>query len=385
MAEGTRANAEWKTITEGLARIRVPAGEKISKKLPAFYNPAMEFNRTVSVVVLATMLMKSEKNRLSVLLPLAGTGVRAARIAREIPVLNEKASLNISANDINPTAVNLIKENIEKNIAGSGIKCSVTCEEANRFMMNSGAVDYLDIDPFGSPNPFLDVAVKKVKAGGVLAVTATDTAPLCGTYPKACMRKYWAKPLRGSSMHELGLRILIRKVQLVGAQYEIALTPVLSYSKDHYMRVFFNAKRQKSAVDLILKKHSAARLGSEEAGPLWSGMLQDEGFISEAEKTAVRMMQASEDKQYRNVLEKTAKFLGILGRENSVGGIVGVTDIHMLCKKNKLPVPPFEKVITGLKNRKFKAERSHSNLNALKTDAEEKDVLEVIRSILRNE
>ncbi|MCU0373510.1 MAG: ATP-binding protein, partial [Ignavibacteria bacterium] len=40
--------------------------------------------------------------------------------------------------------------------------------------------DYIDIDPFGSPCPFLDAAIKRLSRGGILAVTATDTSALAG-------------------------------------------------------------------------------------------------------------------------------------------------------------------------------------------------------------
>jgi len=52
---------------------------------------------------------------------------------------------------------------------------------------------------------------------GFLAVTATDTSALTGTYPKATKRKYWADSYRTEFLHEQAIRILIRKVQMIGA------------------------------------------------------------------------------------------------------------------------------------------------------------------------
>ena len=48
-------------------------------------------------------------------------------------------------------------------------------------------------------------------------------------------------------MHETGIRILIRKIQLIGAQYNKALTPIFSYSKEHYFRVFLKCEKGKEA------------------------------------------------------------------------------------------------------------------------------------------
>ena len=39
-----------------------------------------------------------------------------------------------------------------------------------------GYFDYIDIDPFGSPNPFLAAAIGRITRNGIVAVTATDTA-----------------------------------------------------------------------------------------------------------------------------------------------------------------------------------------------------------------
>ena len=150
-------------------------------------------------------------------------------------------------------------------------KVRVFNEDANLFLLNSKGFDYIDIDPFGTPNPYLDSACKRISREGILAVTATDTSALCGTYKDACQRKYWADSKNDCLMHETGLRILIRKVQLVAAQYDKALVPIFSYSKDHYMRVFFRSSKMKNKIDEILKQHKM--MG--DFGPIWAGKLWD--------------------------------------------------------------------------------------------------------------
>ena len=190
----------YQIIEEGKATIKIPKETKISKELPVFYNPVMKFNRDITIALLNTL---DEDLRIS--LPLAGTGVRGIRIALETK------HKNIIFNDLNPVAIKIINQNLKLN----KLKLKVENKEANKFLLENKGFDYIDIDPFGSPNPFLDSAIKRLSREGILAVTATDTAPLCGTFPKACLRKYWAKPLRNELMHEIGLRILIRKVQLI--------------------------------------------------------------------------------------------------------------------------------------------------------------------------
>ena len=41
--------------------------------------------------------------------------------------------------------------------------------------------DVVDLDPYGSPATFLDGAVQSICDGGLLLVTCTDMAVLCGT------------------------------------------------------------------------------------------------------------------------------------------------------------------------------------------------------------
>lgn len=264
-----RVTGRFVLITEGSAHARVPIAEKVSKELEVFYNPVMKLNRDISVLLLKTLgetrlkeSAKDPKNRhvkrpfegFSIGSPLAGTGIRECRFLVE---LDEGLLKSVEINDYSEKAVKLIKENIalnEKELNSDEIE--VSCNEANKFLLDSKGFGYIDIDPFGTPNPFLDSAVKRIQREGVLAVTATDTSALSGTYENACKRKYWAKPMRNHLMHEVGLRILIRKVQLIGAQYDKTLTPIYSYAKDHYMRVFFLCKKQgKRGVADLLKKH----------------------------------------------------------------------------------------------------------------------------------
>src|SRR5690606_17379899 len=186
-------------------------------------------------------------------------------------------------------------------------------DDANYFLNSNKMFDYIDIDPFGSPNQFLDSSIRHLKKKGLLAVTATDTAALCGTYPDACKRKYWANPLRNELMHEVGLRIFIRKIQLVASQYDKALTPILSYAKDHYVRVFFKSEPGKSKVNKILNEHNFFM----EKGPMWTGNLNDLEVLEKLEKSKLIL----------SLIDET--------RVN----ILGFFDVHVICRELKCSVP----------------------------------------------
>ena len=326
----------FEKIKEGKAEVYVPKEKKISKKLPVFYNSVMKFNRDVSVELL------KQFSQLHLCDPLAGTGVRAIRFAKELKYKS------ITVNDLDENAVKLIKKNMKHN----KVKFDVYNKDANLLLLESKGFDYIDIDPFGCPNFLLESSVKRISRKGIIAVTATDTSALSGTFPKACKRKYWAEPLHGPLMHEIGLRILIRKVQLIGAQYEKALLPIYSYSRDHYMRVFFVCEKRKKKVDLVLKEHGMFK----EAGPMWLGKLWDKKI---AKKIVID------------------DFTTTIMNESNVD-VVGFYDIHNFCKKNKLKIPKMDVLIDRI-CKKYKVSRTHFSPYGLRSTISEKDLIKVIK------
>lgn len=339
------------TITEGKAKAIVSEG-KISKKLPVFYNPVMKFNRDISVLLLNCI----NKKDMQMALPLSGTGIRGIRLIKE---LKKGKIKSISFNDNSENAFKSIKKNLALNKISSKIK--VFNQDANLFLLNSSGFDYIDIDPFGSPNHFLNNSIMRLARDGILAVTATDTAALTGTYTNACKRKYWALPLRNELMHEIGLRILIRKIQLIGTQFDKALTPIFSYSKDHYFRVFLRCEKGKKKVDEVIKQYGMY----ENSGPLWLGQLWDKKLVSLIEKS--------------NELEENKKFLRIIKDESKID-VVGFYDINKLAKRNKIKVLPKKNdLINKLKKKKFKVAETHFRENSIRTNAKLKDIVSVLK------
>lgn len=340
-------------VKEGKARIEIVEGKKISKKLPVFYNPVMQNNRDVSV-----LLLKAVRNKdMQIGLPLAASGVRGIRFLKE---LGRGKIKNISFNDNSKKAAGAIKNNLRRNKIKLSKKVSTSDQDASLFLLKSTGFDYIDIDPFGSPNPFLDSAVRRIARGGVLAVTATDTSNLAGTFKDACMRKYWALPLDNELRHEIGLRILIRKVQLVGGQYEKALVPLFSYFKDHYYRIFFGCTKGKKKVDEVIKKHG----GYEGIGPIWLGRLWDK-------RLALRMWKNCRDKELKS-------FLGRIKNESKIER-VGFFDVHAICKRKKLKVRhKIDDLVKKIRKKGFKAERTHFSGNGVRTEMPLKQFIRIL-------
>ena len=84
-----------------------------------FYNPVQEFNRDLSVLAIREFakmrqLERAKKGReyqgVSILEALAATGLRSVRYMKEIQPMHK-----LLANDIDPTATELMKQNFEFN------------------------------------------------------------------------------------------------------------------------------------------------------------------------------------------------------------------------------------------------------------------------------
>jgi len=369
-----------KLVVEGKGRIRVSVGQ-ITRKMHVFYNPAMKLNRDISVLLLKSI----KKNNLKVADPLAASGIRSIRFLSE---LSKNKIDSIFVNDGSKYSYKNIKQNLKLNKINNR-RITLKNEEANSFLLQNKPFDYIDIDPFGTPVYFLDSAVKSLARNGILAVTATDTAALSGTAPKACLRKYWATPLKNFMMHELGLRILIRRIQLTAASYDKALTPIYSYSKLHYMRVFMVNSGRIKDVDNLLKKHlfvsychtclSTKLISNIQvrpcdyckkskisfAGPLWAGDLWDSGIANLIWK--------------HNINESNSKFLKIIADESKIHSF-GFYDTHYIARSLKITVPRLESVIRKLKVRNFIVARTHVSAASLRSDVDHQTFLEVTKS-----
>lgn len=353
------------TITEGKAKIKVETAKIVSKDMPVFYNPVMELNRTISVLLLNSI----GKEKIQIGLPLEASGLRGIRFLKEI---SKEKIKSISFNDYDKKAVKSMKENLKLNkIKLPNKKISISCQDANIFLLNSSGFDYIDIDPFGTPNPFLDSAAKRIAREGILAVTATDTAPLSGTYPDACMRKYWAKPARNENMHEIGLRILIRKCQLIGAQFEKALIPIYSYSDEHYMRVFFLCEKGKEKTDKILKQHGMFL----EAGPMWLGRLWDENLAEKMHSNFITEITIKPCKKEKEFL----RFLRIIKDESKIDA-VGFYNIPAFIKKNKLKkMPKQEQIISEIRRKGYNVSETHFRDNSLRSNIPASELLRLLK------
>jgi len=166
------------TIKEGKVKVLVPKlkafvtepSEYAPSKAPVFYNPVMEFNRDLSVLaLLAYQNMANRKIRICE--PLASSGIRGLRYAAEI-----RGVAKVLINDINTQAVKLAKHNVELNNVQDRVR--VSHKDANCLLSCHGKprqrFDVVDLDPFGTPVPYIDSAIRALHNKGLFALTATD-------------------------------------------------------------------------------------------------------------------------------------------------------------------------------------------------------------------
>ena len=262
-----------------------------------FFNEQMAFNRDVSV-----MLLRALGGNMKVADCMAATGSRSVRIANEVP------GTDVVANDINPAAIPYMEENIRLN----GVTNCRPSRENLQVLLAKETFDYVDLDPFGSPIPFLHAAIQGCRRGAILAVTATDTAPLAGAHRGKCERRYCSTPLRGYSCHESGLRILMGAVARELAKFDMGMEPVLSFYADHYFRTYVRVRKGAGAADSTLaqlihvaldpvtleRSVSDIRDSEHVYGPMWGGRLFDRDVLSKMDPTGM-----ADEKRCRKMLE----------------------------------------------------------------------------------
>ncbi|NXD73733.1 TRM1 dimethyltransferase, partial [Eolophus roseicapillus] len=172
---------------------------------------------------------------LRVLEALAASGLRSIRFAKEVPGLR-----NVVANDCSSRAMELMGRNVAFN--GVGALVTPSMADARMLMYQCKAdrkpFDVIDLDPYGSPAPFVDAAVQAVSEGGLLCVTCTDMGVLAGNNAETCYSKYGAISLKGKFCHEMALRIILHSLDQRANCYQRFIVPLLAVSADFYIRVF---------------------------------------------------------------------------------------------------------------------------------------------------
>ncbi len=332
-------------------------GKRIGR---VFFNQQMAFNRDISVLFFKAACMDCR----SAFDAMAATGARGVRIANE-----SGAKAQFVMNDKDAEAVHFIEANIELN----GLECASASQDDLRSHLAKHVYDYIDLDPFGTPAPFVQAVFQGCKRNAIVAITATDTAPLAGTHAKKCMRRYMAKPLRGVFGHEVGLRILIGYLAREAAQLDKGIEPLLSFYADHYFRIYLRLKENAAAAE-----HSLSHLGyltfdrdtlvrevsdefsPEAAGPLWIAPLTDKAILDRM--TDVDPMQQP---------VRCSKYLNLWRNELDVPYFYESNELSSFLH---ISPPVLESLLDRIRTQ-GKASRTHFSPSGFKTDLSLKELL----------
>lgn len=341
-----------------------------------FYNPAMRRNRDLTLLLLRHMLA-TRGRELDVADALCGAGARSLRFAHET-----EGPLVVHANDGDPKAIVRLLAARERN----GIpEDRLVARHGNAYtFLSERRYDLVDVDPFGSPAPFLDAAVRATRHDGLVCLTATDTGALCGTYPRVCRRRYAA----WHGLHptpwgaEAGLRILAATAVHAAGRLDREARPVWSVFGGHWMRVVLRVRDGRGLADRAAREvahaavHDARRPawtrappeGERWAGPLWTGPLHDaavlrgmrEAVDDAIDARSVRLLDALLDEADAPAWWVEPRLLRVLA-----GG----------------DAPPRDAFMAALREAGFTATRSHMDPEGVRTDADDDAVRRAVEAV----
>jgi tRNA (guanine26-N2/guanine27-N2)-dimethyltransferase len=360
-------------VKEGKTKVIV-FKRKDSKKGPGykdgkpFYNPSMELNRDLSVTLIQ-WFANSSKKHIHLLDGLAASGIRGIRFSKEI-----NGDFDVTINDWNEQAFSLINKNIEQNT----LKNVIALSKDLNTLLSENRYHYIDIDPYGSPVYFIDSAIGSVYNNGIIACTATDTATLCGIYPKVCRRRYSAQPFHSYMMHEIGLRILLGSICREAAKYDKGIEPILSYSTDHYFRVYVQIRNGKRYADESMDNYFKINTREisfppskkdRDIGPLWMGKLHNKKVIKE-----LRTLLFGKELNSKHGLWK---LLSLFEEEADAPPFFYATDD--IASFLKISPPKLEYIFEKLRIKGFNVVRTHFSESGFKTNAPLDEIKQVFK------
>jgi len=269
---------------------------------------------------------------------------------------------NIIINDIEN--VRIFNEDIFK-------LCAILYLEGKRF-------DFIDLDPFGSPSPYLPYIFLIVKEGTYIYITSTDMPTLAGR------RKAYGFKLYGTYIPympfypEVGLRALLYKLQSVAMEFSYSIDPLFFLYEGYAYRLLIRVEKFKDYPPLgfIYRCPRCGNYGvsnkpkgicdlcggeNESSGNIWIGKLKSQGFLTE-------MLHIAEKLGF----EKARSFIKMALDEE---------DIPLYCELRSLhlkTMPRVSHVIEKLREKGFKSSRTIFSPTGIKTDAAFEELMKVL-------
>jgi tRNA (guanine26-N2/guanine27-N2)-dimethyltransferase len=354
-------------VQEGRVEIRAPEQPEEGAGDAVFYNPVQELNRDLTVATLGAY-REREPRAETYLDATAASGIRGVRAAAN--------GWDVTCCDTDEEAVALCRENLERN----GLAGGVVGRDANA-LLHETYFDVVDIDPFGTPIPFVDAAFRGTR--NLLCVTATDTAPLCGAHLESGVRSYSAVPRNTEYHAEMGVRILLSALARTGARYDVAVDPLLTHATNHYVRTHLaldrSARAADDAIDRLGYIHHCQHCQYREteqgliadppeacpycdhhlvaAGPVWLAPTCEPPFVEAVEDAVTDNLGTA-----GTVRDLLATLRAELDEPTHY-------DQHRLCKRWGRPATAMADFLGRLRDAGFEASRTHYGGTTFKTTA----------------
>ena len=295
-----------------------PAG----KYGPGFLNPAMAGDRTRSVLMLEHLgkTVLGDVKKIQILDALCATGIRTRRWLREASdsVSNR---LSVKMCDMDEEALEWARLNLENDKLSENVE--IIQGDARKEILRQGW-HWIDLDPYGSPVPFLDLAMQATARKSVISISATDTAALSGSSPGPLRRRYGARVHMDRLKHDSGLRVLLASAAKAAARHDRVIRPLLSVWDSHHLRITILVERSKMGANAVeenlgwrvaspddsvvesaiqaglLPEHDSGSrpmhvmlpmnaypdLNAGVSGPLWTGPIGDSGLMASMSEAA---------------------------------------------------------------------------------------------------
>jgi tRNA (guanine26-N2/guanine27-N2)-dimethyltransferase len=378
---------ETEVITEGSAKILLPFQAENASGV--FFNPKMNLNRDIAILFVRCHFPSSK--RLRVCDPMTASGIRAIRYALEAPNV-----LSVLAADKEPDIVEIARTAIQLN--GLDKMINVVESEANLLLLTQAAARFnvIDLDPFGSPAPFFENALRATLDGGVIAATATDMGPLTGARASACIRKYGVRPIRSEYEKEMAVRILAGCICTSAGRLELGVEIAFAHATDHYARIYAKIAKGRGRANLsteslgfleycsnCLRRSSYGNLESmastcEECGaktriggPLWLGPLWD-GPTVQTMIEHIPMLLSTRLSEIQGILTT-------IDQERDGSPFHYTTDAFS--SRFHVKPPALGRVLDVLRQEGFEASRTHFSPTGFRTNAASPEIASIFRAL----
>ena len=361
---------------------------------------------------------------------LSATGLRARRWLNELPA-QSATRISATMGDMDPVALDWAMRCHEEYPPEHGDgELLPHLGDLRKSVLEHGR-HWVDIDPYGSPLPFLDTAIQSLARRGIAEISATDSAALTGSSKNALLRRYGARVKTDGLAHDSGLRVLLATVARTAARHERSIEPLLSIWESHHLRVSVRVLRSvecannvddslgwrvacptveevSSSIESGLQpetsldslpmhcflplSHPVDRSDKRISGPMWTGSVgQTEAMVSMTEERALELcgpnaikddLDGWSERDFDYERRRVTRSVRHISEESGVidaPHLILVDDLASWLGSGSPPSPSV--MADALRRADYRAAVAHYGKPAFRTDAPWDDIIRISREV----